>query len=94
MTYAVSDLLARNPHTPLGAVPAVSMDGLLHNLGVTKIGALKLDIEDTERELFGPAPKSGSIASNAPSLKLHDRYRPECAKAFYSALAKWNFARR
>jgi FkbM family methyltransferase len=77
---------------PAATVPVVTMDDVLAMLSPERIDLLKLDIEGSERELFGSGDRAwlGRVAHIV--IELHDRLRPGSAKAFYSALADIDFA--
>ena len=78
------------PRAP-NEVSAITMEDILRKLAVSRIDLLKLDIEGSERELF--STDSGAWLNRVEYIvvELHDRYRPGCAKAFYSALATRDF---
>jgi len=74
----------------LGEVETITIDQILEESGAGKVDLLKLDIEGSERELFMNEPawlnKIDQIA-----IELHDRYKPGCSQAFYSAIINTNF---
>lgn len=72
-------------------VYAITMEDILRKLAVSRIDLLKLDIEGSERELFSTDAKAWLDRVEYIIVELHDRYRPGCAKAFYTALATRNF---
>jgi FkbM family methyltransferase len=72
-------------------VSAITIEEILRKLAVNRIDLLKLDIEGSERELFSTDAGAWLDRVECIVIELHDRYRPGCAKAFYSALATRNF---
>jgi FkbM family methyltransferase len=70
---------------------AITIEEILRKLSVNRIDLLKLDIEGSERELFSADAGMWLDRVECIVIELHDRYRPGCAKAFYSALATRNF---
>ena len=72
-------------------VSTISMNDILHNFGIRRIDLLKLDIEGAELELFSTGAETWLQSVGCIAIELHDRVRPGCAKAFYSALATRNF---
>jgi FkbM family methyltransferase len=72
-------------------VSAITMEDILRKLAVSGIDLLKLDIEGSERELFSTDAGAWLNRVEYIVIELHDRYRPGCAKAFYSALATRDF---
>jgi FkbM family methyltransferase len=69
-----------------GSVATVTIPQVLRELGVGKIDLLKLDIEGAELELFSRAPEAWLDCVSLLVLELHDRVRPGCAQAFYTAI--------
>jgi FkbM family methyltransferase len=68
------------------SVATVTIPQILRQLGVKKIDLLKLDIEGAELELFSRGPEIWLDCVRLLVLELHDRIRPGCAQAFYTAL--------
>jgi FkbM family methyltransferase len=71
-------------------VSAITVEVIFRRLEINKIDLLKLDIEGSERELFSNA-EGWLDRVEYIVIELHDRYRPGCAKAFYSAIATRKF---
>jgi hypothetical protein len=55
------------------------------------IDLLKLDIEGAEREIFGASDLDWMARTNAIIIELHDRFRPGCEAAFFSAARRFGF---
>jgi FkbM family methyltransferase len=72
-------------------VRAISVNDIFGKLGVDRIDLLKLDIEGSERELFSADSTTWLDRVGFIVIELHDRIRPGCAKAFYSALVAKDF---
>lgn len=72
-------------------VKAVTIPGLLRQLGVEYIDVLKLDIEGAERELFNIGAESWLGAVGQIIIELHDRFISGCALAFYTKVTNYSF---
>lgn len=71
-----------------GTVPAVTVDRLMADLGITRIDLLKVDIEGAEKEVFADASAwIGRV--NAIVVEIHDRMKPGCGRAVYGATAEF-----
>ncbi len=77
--------------TERGVVKAVTIPGLLRDLGADYIDLLKLDIEGAERELFKNGAESWLASVGQIIIELHDRLVPGCAAAFYARLRDYPF---
>ena len=67
-------------------VTAITVLDAMTLLGTDWVDVLKVDIEGAEREVFGdPDLWIGQVDSVI--IELHDRCRPGCSDAFYSAVA-------
>jgi FkbM family methyltransferase len=86
--YSVTE---QNVTDSTNEVSPITMEDILERLEVSRIDLLKLDIEGSERELFSIDAEAWLGRVEYIVAELHDRYRPGCAKAFYSALATRNF---
>lgn len=73
------------------AVRAVTIPGLIEQFGLERIDILKMDIESAEKEVFSGPDLSWLDRVDQIVIELHDRFKPGCAKAFYAALAKYDF---
>lgn len=73
-----------------GGVRAMTVDEILAMAGATKIDILKLDVEGAEKELFEHEP-SWLANVGVLMIELHDRFKPGCSKALYSALVRHDF---
>jgi len=74
-------------------VQAISVNDIFGKLGVDRIDLLKLDIEGSEPELFFADSTTWLDRVGFIVIELHDRLRPWCAEAFYSALVAKDFGR-
>lgn len=70
-----------------GAVRALTIPELA---GTQKIDILKLDVEGAEKELFEHDP-AWLANVGVLMIELHDRFKPGCSKALYSALVRHDF---
>lgn len=73
------------------SMQAITVEKILHDSGFERINILKLDIEGTEKELFEENYKNWLHLVDVLIIELHDRFKPGCALAFYSAIEKYNF---
>jgi len=69
-----------------GDVEAISIDEILSRYRIDRIALLKLDIEGAERELFSAPSTQWLDRVDILAVELHDRFKPGCAQALYSAL--------
>jgi FkbM family methyltransferase len=83
---------AQSSNESIAEVSAITIEDILRKLAVSDIDLLKLDIEGSERELFSTDTEAWLGRVGCIVIELHDRLRPGCAKAFYSALAGREFA--
>lgn len=71
-------------------VPTITMEEILRRADNNFIDLLKIDIEGAERQVFSGGAewlqRVGLII-----IELHDRFKPGCAKAFYDAIAHFDF---
>lgn len=73
-----------------GGVRAMTIEEVLAMAGTPRIDILKLDIEGAEKELFEHDPSwLGNVG--VLMIELHDRFKPGCSKALYSALVRHDF---
>jgi FkbM family methyltransferase len=71
-------------------IRAVTIPGIMEMAGASRIDLLKLDIEGAEREIFSePTPWLSHVA--VLMIELHDRIKPGCSLAFFSALSRYDF---
>lgn len=98
-------LRIRNPEAPKDAfqvephglgparrdeVRAFTIDTLMRAYNAARVDLLKIDIEGAEREIFRERPAwLGRVG--VLLIELHDRFAPGCSKAFYDALADYDF---
>jgi len=73
-----------------GGIRAMTIDELLAHAGAAHIDILKIDIEGAEKELFEhDAALAGKVG--VLLIELHDRFKPGCSRAVFSALAQHDF---
>jgi hypothetical protein len=68
------------------AIPAITITDALSYINEERIDLLKLDIEGSELELFTRHSEQWLNRVRMIAIELHDRFRPGCSEAFYSAL--------
>ena len=69
------------------AIAAVSIDGLLRELGCSELSLLKMDIEGSELEVLEDETAGWISITKAMLVELHDRFRPGCTEAFERRVA-------
>ena len=70
---------------------AVTIGKILKRSGYKEIDILKLDIEGSEKEVFSNDYEDWLSKVNILIIELHDRMKPGCSEAFYSAINQYNF---
>jgi FkbM family methyltransferase len=73
-------------------IPGITIESLMDRFGIQHIDLLKLDIEGAEKEVFSSNSTAWLDHVSVIAIELHDRYKPGCAEAFYSALHGRRFA--
>ena len=71
-------------------VPTVSIDGIMRESGFDRADIVKIDVEGAECDVFANAPNWLDRVSIL-AVELHDRFKPGCARTFYTALGSRNF---
>lgn len=82
--FIVTDKVAHESNGP--SVPGITICDILDEIGEQSIDLLKLDIEGSEFELFSKNAERWLDQVRVIAIELHDRFRPGCAHALYSAL--------
>lgn len=70
------------------SVRAMTIHDIIREFGIDNIGLLKLDIEGSELDLF-TEPHGWLSEVEAIFAELHDRFRPGCARAFFTAVEEF-----
>jgi FkbM family methyltransferase len=73
------------------SIRAVTIGQILADYGVDRIGLLKIDIEGAEIELFSENCDDWINKVDLLVIELHDRLRPGCREAVYSAVDERDF---
>ncbi len=68
----------------IGEVRCVTIESLLEEHGIDRVGLLKIDIEGGELEVY-QAASAWIDHVDAIVTELHDRFRPGCTRAFIEA---------
>jgi FkbM family methyltransferase len=74
-----------------GAIAAVTITDILAEAAASRINLLKIDIEGAEREVFSTGYQQWLDKVDVLVIELHDRFKPGCAAAFYTAIAHYDF---
>jgi FkbM family methyltransferase len=72
-------------------LPAVTLGQVLRDSGQPAIDLLKIDVEGAEKEIFSASCDDWLPRTNAILIELHDRFRPGCSDAFFSAVSTRDF---
>lgn len=72
-------------------VPAESIPSLMNKYQLDSIDVLKVDVEGTELELFANGSEEWLSKCKCIIVEMHDRMKPGCSKAVFSALINYNF---
>lgn len=73
------------------ALKAVTIDGILADSGFEEIDILKLDIEGSEKEVFGSGYENWLGKTKVIIIELHERMREGAEKSFYAAIERYGF---
>lgn len=73
---------------PLGEVPAITLNDIMQDFGLTEIDVLKIDIECSEYELFTYGFETWLPKVRMIIIELHDELRPGCSQRFFQAIAR------
>jgi FkbM family methyltransferase len=87
--FRIADKSSGSPS--MVTIPAITVSDILHQTDAEGIDLLKLDIEGSELELFAENADQWLDRVKIIAIELHDRFKPGCAQAFYSALAPRKF---
>jgi FkbM family methyltransferase len=71
---------------------AISLDDLLDQFQLKHIDILKMDIEGSEKEVFGAHYDRWLPVTKCLIIELHDRMKPGCSKAVFNAMARYDFS--
>jgi FkbM family methyltransferase len=80
--------VAAGAATSLGTVPAVTVDSIMAEMGVTFVDLLKIDIEGAELAVF-QNPSAWIDRVGVIVIELHDRFTLGCSRAFYRATERF-----
>jgi FkbM family methyltransferase len=73
------------------SVRSITIPDIFRRFGIEEIDFLKLDIEGAELDLFSSRTDEWIDRIGTIVIELHDRFRPGCARALYSALGEREF---
>jgi FkbM family methyltransferase len=73
------------------SLPGLTIDSIIKERKWDKIDILKLDIEGAEKEVFSADAHQWLDITRILIIELHDRYKPGCAKAFFTSLQKYDY---
>ena len=67
------------------AVRAVTIDEVIKEYNLERIDLLKVDVEGSEKEIFGDASAWISMVDTI-CIELHDRFKSGCSRSFFGAV--------
>lgn len=70
----------------------ISIDQLLRKYNITQIDFLKMNIEGSEKEIFGENYKNWLPKTKAMLIELHDGKNAGCSKTVFSTINQYDFA--
>lgn len=71
-----------------GDLRAVTVDSLMRKYGIDRIDILKLDIESSEKRVFGNGYEPWLARTKMIAIELHDWMEEGCSKPFFEAINK------
>jgi FkbM family methyltransferase len=71
-----------------GDIPALTMDSLMKNYGISRVDILKIDIEGSEEMLFLKNYEQWLPKVRMIIIELHDWLKPGCSRPFFEAVQK------
>jgi len=74
-----------------GPIEAMGVDDLLDETGAARIDVLKVDIEGSEAEVFGPESEAWLDRVGTVMVELHELFRPGSAEAIRTTLQRAGF---
>jgi len=76
----------------VNGLQATSIADLMQQYQLTHLDILKLDIEGSEKEVFSENYQRWLPQTKCLIIELHDRMKPGCSRAVFSALTQYNFS--
>jgi FkbM family methyltransferase len=76
-----------------GLVRAVTIDEVIKEYNLERIDLLKVDVEGSEKEIFGDASAWISMVDTI-CIELHDRFKSGCSRSFFGAVDEFPIERR
>lgn len=75
-----------------GSIKGITIEEILKKSGYKEIDLLKLNIEGAEKEIFSNNYEKWLDKVNILIIEFHDRIKPGCREAFFSAIKNYNFS--
>ncbi len=73
------------------SIEAITVDGLMKEMGWDDIDLLKMDIEGAEKEVFEGDVAAWLPHAKAMMIETHDRMKKGCSRALFDAIRDYNF---
>lgn len=71
-----------------GDIKGITMEALMKKYSINRIDLLKIDIETSEKQVFGSNYETWLPKVKTIIIELHDHKEPGCARAFFEAINK------
>jgi FkbM family methyltransferase len=72
-------------------IAAISINEIISKYNLASIDVLKIDIEGSEKELFGYNYEKWMPFVKVLIIELHDRMKKDCSKTFFKAIGNYNY---
>jgi len=73
-------------------IPAISIDEIMSSYNLSQIDICKINVEGTEKELFGNNYENWVPKTKLILIELHDRIKEGCSKSFFKAMMNYKFS--
>lgn len=74
------------------SISAITINDIMKKFNLDHIDILKIDIEGSEKEVFGDNYEEWLSKIKVLIIELHDRYRSGSSKSVFKALSNYNFS--
>ncbi len=87
-----SFMVSETDVTDSQAIPAISIQSIMAQNGWDTIDILKIDIEGSEKEVFGADYEQWLPKTKAIFIELHDFMKHGCSTSVFKAISRYNFS--
>lgn len=85
-------MIEENDAVSTATVQAYTINQIMQIMNIDKIDILKMDVEESEKELFKYSYETWLPFVKVLIVETHDRYKKGCSKAVFSAVGKYDFS--